>query len=218
MGVMLLFQASSMQTLRIPATKKNWIDQALQVLDRGGTVAFPTDTVYGVGVRVFDLAGIERLYALKERERTKAIAVLIAETSQLEQIAQGSKTAVRLAEQFWPGSLTMVLTRQPSVPELLTQGPTVGLRVPDHKVAQKLLAAAGPMAVTSANLSGSKNTLNADEVLAQLNGRVDLVIDGGQSPGDKPSTVIDLTGADLKVLREGPVSEEAIRAALNAHF
>jgi len=203
-----------MQTLRISASKKNWIDQALEVLDSGGTVAFPTDTVYGVGVRVFDLTGIERLYAIKERERTRAIAVLIAETSQLEQIAQTSKAAVKLAKQFWPGSLTLVLNRQPEVPELLTQGPTVGVRVPNHKTAQKLLATAGPMAVTSANLSGVKNTLNADEVLEQLNGRVDLLVDGGQSPGDKPSTVVDLTGGEPKILREGPISEGEIIAAL----
>lgn len=211
---MLLFPANWMQTLRISATKKNWIDKARQVLDSGGTVAFPTDTVYGVGVRAFDLAGIERLYAIKERERTKAIAVLIAETSQLEQIAQAGKSAIKLAKHFWPGPLTLVLNRQPTVPELLTQGPTVGVRVPDHKVAQKLLAAAGPMAVTSANLSGGKNTLNADEVIEQLDGRIDLLIDGGQSPGDKPSTVVDLTAAQPKILRAGPVSEAEILAAL----
>jgi L-threonylcarbamoyladenylate synthase len=200
--------------LRIPATKNNWIDKALKVLNSSGTVAFPTDTVYGVGVRVFDLEGIERLYAIKERERSKAIAVLIAETSQLEQIALADKAAIKLAERFWPGPLTLVLDRHPKVPEYLTQGPTVGVRVPDHEVARQLLAAAGPMAVTSANLSGGKNTLNADEVITQLDGRIDLLVDGGQTPGDKPSTVVDLTGADPKILREGPVSEAEIMKAL----
>jgi L-threonylcarbamoyladenylate synthase len=203
-----------MQTLRIPSTKSNWTKKAIEVLDNGGTVAFPTDTVYGVGVRVFDKAGIERLYEIKGRERTKAIAVLIAETEQLEQIAEANKAAIMLAQEFWPGSLTLVLPKQPEVPDELTQGATVGIRVPNHKVAQKLLKLTGPMAVTSANLSGGDNTLNADEVMAQLNGRIDLLIDGGQSPREKPSTVVDLTGIVPKVLREGPVSEEEILAAL----
>jgi L-threonylcarbamoyladenylate synthase len=119
-----------------------------------------------------------------------------------------------LAQEFWPGSLTLVLPKQPEVPDELTQGATVGIRVPNHKVAQKLLKLTGPMAVTSANLSGGDNTLNADEVMAQLNGRIDLLIDGGQSPREKPSTVVDLTGIVPKVLREGPVSEEEILAAL----
>jgi L-threonylcarbamoyladenylate synthase len=203
-----------MQTLRIPSTKSSWTKKAIEVLDNGGTVAFPTDTVYGVGVRVFDKAGIERLYEIKGRERTKAIAVLIAETEQLEQIAEVNKAAIMLAQEFWPGSLTLVLPKQPEVPDELTQGATVGIRVPNHKVAQKLLKLTGPMAVTSANLSGGDNTLNADEVMAQLNGRIDLLIDGGQSPREKPSTVVDLTGIVPKVLREGPVSEEEILAAL----
>lgn len=208
--------APSMKTNRIPATKKNWVDKALKVLDGGGVVAFPTDTVYGVGVRVFDLAGIERLYAIKERERTKAIAVLIAETSQLKQIGEANKAAMKLTKRFWPGPLTLVLRRQSEVPELLTQGPTVGVRVPDHAVARALLAAAGPMAVTSANLSGGKNALTADEVMEQLDGRVELIIDGGRTPGDQSSTVVDLTGAEPKILRQGPVTEAAIMAALNS--
>lgn len=215
-GTMLLFSTTSMQTLRIPATKKNWLGKALKVLDSGGTVGFPTDTVYGVGVRVFDLAGIERLYAIKERERAKAIAVLIAETSQLGQIAEANNAAVKLAKRFWPGPLTLVLPRQPEVPELLTQGPTVGVRVPDHAVARELLAAAGPMAVTSANVSGGKNTLSADEVMEQLDGRIELLIDGGPTLGDTPSTVVDLTSEEPKLLRAGPVSEAEITETLSS--
>ena len=199
-----------MKTQRISATKKNWINKALKILDSGGVVAFPTDTVYGVGVRVSDLEGIERLYAIKGRERSKAIAVLIADTSQLKQIAEASKTAMKLAEHFWPGPLTLVLPRQPKVPELLTQGPTVGVRVPDHAIARELLRAAGPMAVSSANLSGGKNPLNADEVMEQLDGRIEMLIDGRQTPGEQPSTVVDLTSAEPKLLRAGPIKEEEI--------
>lgn len=209
-----MIPGTPMQTLRISATKKRWLDKALKVLDSGGTVAFPTDTVYGVGVRAFDTAGIERLYAIKERERSKAVAVLIAETDQLEQIAEANRSAIRLAREFWPGPLTLVLPRRPKVPDILTQGPTVGVRVPDHEVVRSLLSAAGPMAVTSANLSGGKNPLNADEVLEQLDGRIDLLVDGGQSPGGRPSTVVDLTGDEPRILRAGPLSEDKILAAL----
>ncbi|MCL5429833.1 MAG: L-threonylcarbamoyladenylate synthase [Chloroflexi bacterium] len=203
-----------MKTRRLLSTQKDWLTKAVAVLDKGGVVAFPTDTVYGVGVRAFDATGIERLYAIKEREKTKAVAVLIAERGQLSQIAEANKPAKKLASRFWPGPLTLVLTRQPDLPEVLTQGPTVGVRVPDHAVARALLAAAGPMAVTSANLSGRENTLNAGEVLEQLDGRIELIIDGGQTPGDQPSTVVDLTGEKPMVLRAGPVSEAEIMAAL----
>lgn len=203
-----------MKTVRILSTNKNWISKTLKILEEGGVVAFPTDTVYGVGVRAFDVDGIERLYTIKGRERSKAIAILIAEASQLEQIAEVNKAAQTLAKKFWPGPVTLVLPRKPQVPESLAQGPTIGIRVPDHPVSRKLLAAAGPMAVTSANLSGEKNTLNADEVLAQLDGRIDLVLDGGQTPGTQPSTVVDLTEGAPKFLRMGPVSEADILAAL----
>ncbi len=203
-----------MKTQRILATNKNWILKALRILEEGGVVAFPTDTVYGVGVRAFDVDGIERLYAIKGRERSKAIAILIAEASQLEQIAEADKAAHTLAKKFWPGPVTLVLPRKPQVPESLAQGPTIGIRVPDHPVARKLLAAAGPMAVSSANSSGERNALDAGEVLAQLGGRIDLVIDGGHTPGNQPSTVVDLTEGDPKFLRIGSVSEAEIRAAL----
>lgn len=203
-----------MKTQRVLATNKNWIHEALKVLEEGGVVAFPTDTVYGVGVRAFDVDGIERLYNIKGRERSKAIAILIAEVTQLEQIAEADKTAHILAKKFWPGPVTLVLPRKPQVPEGLAQGPTIGIRVPDHPVARKLLAAAGPMAVTSANSSGERNALDAGEVLAQLGGRIDLVIDGGHTPGNQPSTVVDLTEREPKFLRIGSVSEAEILAAL----
>jgi len=107
-----------------------------------------------------------------------------------------------------------VLPRHPSLPALLSPNETIGVRVPDHAVARALLAAAGPMAVTSANAAGGANAPSAEEVLAQLGGRIELVLDGGQTPGNQPSTVVDLTGAQPRVLRAGPISEEEIRAAL----
>jgi L-threonylcarbamoyladenylate synthase len=185
------------------------------VLERGGVVAFPTDTVYGLGALAFDAESVDRLYAIKGREHSKAIAVLIGSPEDLPHIASDpSQAAQQLAQRFWPGPLTLVVPRSTRLPEALSQSETIGIRIPDHEVARKLLAAAGPMAVTSANLSGQANTRTAQEVLDQLEGRIHLIIDGGPTPGDTPSTVVDMTGKQPKILREGPISEAEIKKAL----
>ena len=203
-----------MQTERIQADHPNAIQRALEIFQVGGVVAFPTDTVYGIGVPMLERT-IERLFDIKGRDHAKAIAVLIADAEQLPKVASEiSDQAKKLAARFWPGPLTLVLARDPKTPSFLSRNDTIGVRVPDHPVARALLAAAGPMAVTSANLSGRANTRTADEVLSQLNGRIELVIDGGRTPGEQPSTVVDLTGEEPMILREGPISEEQIRAAL----
>lgn len=204
-----------MKTERLSADSPQAISHALDILGRGGVVAFPTDTVYGLGVPVFSPEGIERLYTIKGRDHTKAIAVLLSSAEELGEVTQEpSEAALRLARRFWPGPLTIVLLRNPNVPADLAQSPTIGVRIPNHPVAAKLLAETGPMAVTSANLSGQANSRSADEVLQQLEGRVHLVIDGGQTPGDVPSTVVDMTNDVPKVLRSGPISEAEILATL----
>jgi L-threonylcarbamoyladenylate synthase len=181
---------------------------------KGGIVAFPTDTVYGIGAPVRSRA-IEYLFEAKGRPYSKPIGVLMADASGLPQVAAKiSDHAKKLAQRFWPGPLTLVLPRHPEIAWFLSKNDTIGIRVPDHPVAHALLAAIGPMAVTSANRSGQENALNADQVMAQLNGWVHLVIDGGQTPGDQPSTVVDMTGEEPKILRVGPISEAEIRAAL----
>ena len=180
---------------------------AVDILNHGGTVVFPTDTVYGLGALPFNKDYVERLYVIKGRNSTRAIAVLIGEVSELEKVSVSpSKSAMQLAEQYWPGPLTLVVPKHPNLPEVLTSLLTVGVRVPDHPVALSLLGFTGPLAVTSANLSGRENTNSASEAFEQLRGRVDLIIDGGRSPGGVPSTVVDCTTPDLKILRPGPIS------------
>ena len=180
---------------------------AVDILKHGGTVVFPTDTVYGLAALLFNEDYVERLYVVKGRNSTRAIAVLISDVSDLEMVSVSlSKSAVQLAEQLWPGPLTLVVPRNPDLPEVLSSLPTVGVRVPDHPVALSLLRMTGPLAVTSANLSGRENTNTAQEAIEQLEGRVDLIIDGGRSPGGIPSTVVDCTTPELKVLRPGPIS------------
>ncbi|MGH2582759.1 MAG: L-threonylcarbamoyladenylate synthase [Anaerolineales bacterium] len=204
-----------MKTERLSAEAPDSISHAIDVLEHGGVVAFPTDTVYGLGAPAFNRESIERLYSIKGRENAKAIAILISSPDELDRIAENpSEDALHLARRFWPGPLTLVVPRKVDVPEILSHGPTIGVRVPDHEFARQLLAAAGPMAVTSANLSGQANTRNAGEVLLQLEGRIHLVLDGGQTPGDTPSTVVDMTSKNPKILRHGPVTEPEILATL----
>jgi len=194
------------------------IAQAVDVLRQGGIVAFPTDTVYGVGADVRQPEAIAALYEVKERPLSKAIPVLLARAEDLCSVAREvPKSAWRLAEQFWPGALTLVVRRSPSLPSILTAGgSTVAVRVPDHPVVRALIEGLGaPLAATSANISGQPSSVTADDVLAQLGGRIALILDGGPCPGGRSSTVVDLTTTPPRVLRPGPISAEQIRAALS---
>lgn len=202
-----------MQTRLLLVREENWLDQAIAILRSGGLVAFPTDTVYGVGALAFDNTAIEQIYLVKGRAAEKAIPVLIGEMDQLAEIvAEIPPSALRLAARFWPGPLTLVLPRHPNLPPAISATPTVGVRLPDHAVARALLRAAGPMAVTSANLSGRASPVTANEVLEQLGGRIPLILDGGATPGGIPSTIVDCSGASPRLLRPGPIPLEAIEA------
>ena len=200
----------------LPANAES-IQVALQILREGGLVAFPTDTVYGVGALVFDGKAVESIYVAKQRPIEKAIPVLMAEAADMEKVGMDiPEVAYQLAARFFPGPLTCLIPKQPTLPESVSATETVGVRVPDHEVARALLRAAGPMAVTSANISGQASPSTAQEVLAQLNGRIDLILDGGKTPGGVPSTLVDCTGNDLKILREGPISLAEIRQKLSS--
>jgi len=188
---------------------------AVDVLKNGGLVVFPTDTVYGLAAWPYQAENVERLYVVKGRNSTRAIAVLIPRPEDLNQVAiSPSDSAMRLAKRFWPGPLTIIMTKHPSLPDALSPQPTIGIRMPNHKVALAILYMIGPLAVTSANLSGQDNTTTAQEVLAQLEGKVHLIIDGGKSPGGVPSTVVDCTTPEPEILRSGPISESEIQAEL----
>ena len=204
-----------MDTKLIPAAQPDAIEQALRILRTGGLAAFPTDTVYGVGALAFDGPAVESIYAAKDRPVEKAIPVLIADTDDLDKVAVDVPPMARiLAARFWPGPLTLVVPKQPTLPEAISATTTVAVRIPDHPVARALLRAAGPMAVTSANLSGQPSPVKAEEVMRQLNGRIPLVLDGGATPGGVPSTLVDCLGAEPVLLREGPLTKAQILAAL----
>lgn len=204
-----------MKTELLPAEHPSAIAHTLDVLNHGGLVVFPTDTVYGLAALPFQPQSIERLYVVKGRSSQKAIAILLGKLAHLDQVTSGmNRMAMRLAQKFWPGPLTLVVSRHPHLPSVLTPDNTIGVRMPDHPVALDLLRQAGPLAVTSANLSGRENAVTAQEVLDQLRGRIHLVLDGGRIAGGIPSTVVDCTGAQPVILRKGPVTLEALRAAL----
>ncbi len=187
------------------------LELALAALRGGGLVAFPTDTVYGLAADLLQPQAIARLYDVKGRDTAKAIAVLVGGLEQVEQVTTGlTAPAAWLAARFWPGALTLVLPKRPGLPENLSPLPTVGVRMPDHPFALALLRAAGPLAVTSANLSGQASPQTAEEVLAQLEGRIELLLDGGACPGGVASTVVDCAGVELRILRQGAISSEEI--------
>jgi L-threonylcarbamoyladenylate synthase len=204
-----------MKTEVISTNSPNAIANALEVLLSGGLVAFPTDTVYGVGALVFDEKTVESIYAAKERPVEKAIPVLIGDAVDLNQVAEEVPIpAARLIARFWPGPLTVLVPKKSSLPTVVSATSTVGVRVPDHELARSLLRLAGPMAVTSANISSQPSPTTAEEVLTQLGSRIAMILDGGRTPGGVPSTLVDCTGDEIQILREGPISKETLLKAI----
>jgi L-threonylcarbamoyladenylate synthase len=180
------------------------IERAAALLRAGELVAFPTDTVYGVGIAASRPDRLEAIFDLKNRPLDRRIPMLVAGLSQITS-HEVDERASALAARFWPGALTLVLPA--------TDGTTQAFRAPDHPVALALIRAAGPLLATSANRSDEPDTLGADEVLIAFARQQDdlaAVVDAGSVPGGVASTVIDLSGTPAKVLREGPISREQL--------
>ncbi len=197
-----------MRTERVSTAEPDVLERALAVLEEGGLVVLPTDTVYGVGCLAFNSEAVARLYQVKGRPEDKPIPVLLGNIAQLDQVTENLTSAMRrLAQAYWPGPLTLVLPRHPSLPQAIGPGTSVGIRLPAHDLAQRLMSAAGPMAVTSANLSGQPPARSADDAEAALAGRVELILDDGPSPGGQPSSVVDGTTDPPSILRPGPITE-----------
>jgi L-threonylcarbamoyladenylate synthase len=192
---------------------------AAGVLQAGGIVALPTDTVYGIAVALETPVGIGRLFAAKRRPPDKAIMLLLDDAAQAERIGRMTRAAAALAEACWPGGLTVIVPQRPDVtlPAELTGGaPTIGLRAPDHDAPRALARAVGPLPVTSANVSGLPEAGDAAAIVEQLGDAVDLVLDGGPAHGGPASTVVDCTGDLPAILRLGAVSLERVIAVLDA--
>jgi L-threonylcarbamoyladenylate synthase len=186
------------------------VARAAELLRSGELVAFPTDTVYGIGSRTGDPDALSRIFAAKRRPPEKAVAWLVRSTDEIATLGfVPDPRALRLAARFWPGGLTLVLPA--------TDGSgTQAFRVPDHEVALALLAQAGPMAVSSANRSGEPDTLDADDVAIAFadSDEPSAIVDGGRVPGGMASTVLDLSGVPARILRDGAVSRAEIEAVI----
>jgi len=193
------------------------LEAAAALLRAGELVAFPTDTVYGVGAICFDAGAVAKLYTAKLRSLDKAIPILIADPQDLDLVAGPlSDSALRLVRHFWPGALTLVVPRGRRVPHSVTSGgETVAVRIPDLALARALIRAAdAPLATTSANVSGNAPALTAAEVADQLGGRIAMILDGGACPGVVASSVVDVTGSVPRILRAGPITGDQLRAVL----
>lgn len=187
--------------------------RAVAVLKSGDLVAIPTDTVYGLAADPWNERAIRRLYQVKQRPKTLPIPLLLCSAADVDRVAVLTGTCRDLPSHFWPGGLTLVLPKRRSLPDVISDRPTVGVRVPDLSLALDIIGAAGGvLAVTSANLSGEPSPVTAQEVEEQLGGRIPLILDGGPCRGGVSSTVIDCSNSPPLLLRRGAISEEELRA------
>ncbi len=192
------------------------VRETADALRRGGIVAYPTETFYGLGALARDAAAVDRLARVKGRPDGKPLPLLAADLAQVEEVALLGAAAARLADAFWPGPLTLVLPARPGLPEAVTAGTgTVGIRVSGSETARALARAAGGAIVsTSANLSGEPPPSAPGELAPALASRLDAVLDGGRTPGGLPSTVVAVEGDRLRLVRDGAVPFGTVRAAL----
>ena len=205
-----------METSILSAGQEESIQRAIETLRAGEVVAFPTDTIYGVGVDPFNISAIIKLFEAKGRDYNKAIAILIGDFNQIDMIAEKiTESALKLIEKFWPGGLTVIVPKLKTVPDLLSANQSIGVRMPDHPVCLSLLNGFGPLATSSANISGKQNPLSSREVIGQLSGRIPLILDEGDCPGGIPSTVVDCMNDEARILRQGTIDIKQIESVLH---
>jgi L-threonylcarbamoyladenylate synthase len=202
------------QIIRVDADRPSFqsLTPAVEILRAGGVVAYPTETFYGLGVDALSPEAIKKIFAIKERSFLQPLLILIPDQSYLPRcVAKIPEKARYLMEHFWPGPLTMVFSASPQLLSILTAGTQkIAIRISSHPIARALTSAfAGPLTSTSANISGDQSPATAKEVSSHLGGMIDLIIDGGKTPGQMPSTIVDVTFSPPQLIREGviPFSE-----------
>jgi L-threonylcarbamoyladenylate synthase len=200
-------EIDNVRTVTLKTDREQDRERAAELLVRGQIIAFPTETVYGLGVRADDAEAVDMLYRIKNRPREKRFTLLVPAPKALDCYGAPSRAARALAEQFWPGPLTLV------IPD--GEGGDVGLRCPDHDETRDILErAAVPVAAPSANITGAPPACSAAQVMAAFKGRIAALVDGGPVQIGVPSTVVRLTGQGLEVLRPGALDEQQLRAVL----
>lgn len=194
--------------------KSSEIEEIVSAVKVGKVVAFPTETVYGLGVKFGSQEALDKLMEAKNRDYSKAITLMVANKQEIDNYAYVSDDAKKMISAFMPGMLTLVLRKKETVDSNMTNGKdTIGIRIPDSEFVLQLLRKAGPMLVTSANLSNHPNTTSTQEVLDQLDGRIDLVVEG-KTTDSIASTVIDVSSQVIKILREGKISQKQIEEVI----
>ncbi|MFO7979693.1 MAG: L-threonylcarbamoyladenylate synthase [Candidatus Aminicenantes bacterium] len=189
------------------------IELIKKILQKDGLMVYPTETFYGLGANCYSKKAVSRVYDLKQRDRQKPLSVIVSGMDMVEEIAsERPKLFYRLSEQFWPGPLTLVLKASEEFPEYVT-GPskTIGIRWPDHKWLNALVKKTGfPITATSANLSGKKEISSPEKAIEIFSGKIELIVNGGQTKGVLPSTVLSLVSGKLEILRQGAVSPQRL--------
>ena len=186
--------------------------EAVECLKSGGIVAIPTDTVYGLGADPFNTSAVQRLYTLKGRPDGKPIPLVLSSVDDVHRVAQNLPDYFfHLTDRFWPGGLTIIVEAKDLLPVLTAGGNTVGVRIPNNSLLLNILQAfGGPAAITSANLSGEPPATSPQEIGAELASRIDVIVDGGKTPGPIPSTVYDISVSPPLIRRHGVISEETL--------
>jgi len=197
----------------MPLVIKKQVRSGIDVLNGGGLVAFPTDTVYGLGACFDNLTAVERVYRVKKRPYNMGLPLLVADEFQISEVAKYIPYNARLLiDRFLPGGLTLVMPRAESVPDIVTGGSeTVAVRIPAHPVPVALIKGTGkPIVGTSANVSGKPSAVTAQEVHLQFYDEIDFIIDSGRCEGGRESTIVDVTGEKSRLIREGAISREEL--------
>lgn len=187
--------------------EKDKIKEVAGIIKKGGIVIFPTDTVYGIGASAFNQNAVKRIYKIKGRQKKKPLILFIRHKKEISRfIKKIPKNSYNLIKKYWPGSLTLIFNAKKNVPSWLKdKRSTIGVRIPDNPIALAIVESAGPLATTSANISGKKSPVKIKDIPVRLLKKVDLVIDGGPAKIGRESTVLDLTEEPFKVLRKGAI-------------
>ncbi len=197
------------------------IESIVNVLQEGKIIVYPTDTFYGLGADSFSEEGIRKIYALKQRDFSKPLSVVISDIDALPKIARDIPPLFdSIAREFWPGPLTLIFKASSSVPKAIQGGSgTIGVRLPDHRWLRTLIKQSGfPLVATSANISGEREISSPQRVRSEFFGKVDLIVDGGKTKGGLPSTVLDISGDKPRLLRKGALPASAVEKYLSSHL
>lgn len=186
------------------------------VVKNGGIIIYPTDTVYGLGCDPFNVRAVERIFNTKGERKEKPLPILGSDLEYVQKIAYINEKARKITQRFWPGPLTLVVRKKPSLPNIVTCGfDSVGVRIPNHSAAVQLISLCDGLLVgTSANKTGSRPPKTAREAAKQLGEKVDMILDGGPAPLGQESSVVDLTSKKPKMLREGPIKFKEVLSVL----